>query len=103
MSDMLEALRERLDLCQKWKLLVNRVISSDHHTLIGKKTKQNKKFRFYDVESLCCLDFDDLEKHTTSGVLCLRDDIRVKMEEKLAEAIECRQIAKNILKRITCK
>lgn len=35
MSDMLEALRERLDLCQKWKLLVNRVISSDHQTLIG--------------------------------------------------------------------
>ena len=36
-------------------------------------------------------------------MLCLRDDIRMKMEEKLAEAIECRQIAKNTLKRIACK
>jgi len=35
MSNMLDALRERLDLCQKWKLLVNRVISTDHQTLIG--------------------------------------------------------------------
>lgn len=42
MSDMLEALRERLDLCQKWKLLVNRVISSDHQTLIGKRTNNTK-------------------------------------------------------------
>ncbi|CAF4380580.1 unnamed protein product, partial [Rotaria sordida] len=47
------------------------------------------------------IDFNDIEKHTTSGVLCLRDDIRIKMEEKLAEAIEYRQMAKNILKRIT--
>ncbi|CAF3079963.1 unnamed protein product [Rotaria sp. Silwood2] len=44
------------------------------------------------------IDFNDIEKHTTSGVLCLRDDIRIKMEEKLAEAIEYRQMAKNILK-----
>ncbi|CAF4768072.1 unnamed protein product, partial [Rotaria sp. Silwood2] len=49
------------------------------------------------------IDFNDIEKHTTSGVLCLRDDIRIKMEEKLAEAKEYRQIARNILKRITCK
>jgi hypothetical protein len=82
MTNMLDALRERLDLCQNWKLLVNRLISTDHHTLI---------------------DFNDLEKHTTSGVLCLRDDIRIKIDEKLAEAIECRRTAKNILKRITCK
>ncbi|CAF4179849.1 unnamed protein product, partial [Rotaria sordida] len=82
MSNMLDALRERLDLCQKWKILVNRLISNDHQNLI---------------------DFNDIEKHTTSGVLCLRDDIRIKMEEKLAEAIEYRQMAKNILKRITCK
>jgi hypothetical protein len=59
------------------------------------------KFKF--LFALSFLDFNDLEKHTTSGVLCLRDDIRIKMEEKLAEAIECRQMAKNILKRITCK
>ncbi|CAF1425916.1 unnamed protein product [Rotaria sordida] len=64
------------------KILVNRLISNDHQNLI---------------------DFNDIEKHTTSGVLCLRDDIRIKMEEKLAEAIEYRQMAKNILKRITCK
>ncbi|CAF3741537.1 unnamed protein product [Rotaria sordida] len=82
MSNMLDALRERLDLCQKWKILVNRLISNDHQNLI---------------------DFNDIEKHTTSGVLCLRDDIRIKMEDKLAEAIEYRQMAKNILKRITCK
>ncbi len=37
MTDMLEALRERLDLCQTWKLLVNRLISTDHQTLIGRK------------------------------------------------------------------
>ncbi|CAF3164654.1 unnamed protein product [Rotaria sp. Silwood2] len=74
---MLDALRGRLDLCQKWKILVNRLISNDHQNLI---------------------DFNDIEKHTTSGVLCLRDDIRIKMEEKLAEAIEYRQMAKNILK-----
>jgi hypothetical protein len=49
------------------------------------------------------IDFNDIEKHTTSGVLCLRDDIRIKMEEKLAEAMECRQIAKTILKRLACK
>ncbi|CAF4557404.1 unnamed protein product, partial [Rotaria sp. Silwood2] len=49
------------------------------------------------------IDFNDIEKHTTSGVLCLRDDIRMKMEEKLAEAMDYRQMAKNILKRITCK
>jgi hypothetical protein len=36
MSKMLEALRERLDLCQNWTMLVNRVISTDHQTLIGK-------------------------------------------------------------------
>jgi hypothetical protein len=36
MSDMLDALRERLDLCQKWKLLVNRLISTDQQTLIGR-------------------------------------------------------------------
>ncbi|CAF3754583.1 unnamed protein product [Rotaria sordida] len=82
MSNMLDALRERLDLCQKWKILVNRLISNDHQNVI---------------------DFNDIEKHTTSGVLCLRDDIRIKMEEKLAEAIEYRQMAKNILKRITSK
>jgi hypothetical protein len=35
MSNMLDALRERLDLCQKWKILVNRLISTDHQTLIG--------------------------------------------------------------------
>lgn len=49
------------------------------------------------------VDFDDIEKHTTSGVLCLRDDIRIKIEEKLAEAMEYRQMAKNILKRVACK
>ena len=37
MLNMLDALRERLDLCQKWKIIVNRLISSDHQTLIGKK------------------------------------------------------------------
>jgi histone demethylase JARID1 len=36
MTAMLDALRERLDLCQKWKLLVHRVISTDHQTLIGR-------------------------------------------------------------------
>ncbi|CAM4747121.1 unnamed protein product [Rotaria magnacalcarata] len=82
MLNMVDALRERLDLCQKWKTLVNRLISTDHGTLI---------------------DFNDIEKHTTPGVLCLRDDIRVKMEEKLAEAIEYRQLAKSILKRIASK
>jgi hypothetical protein len=49
------------------------------------------------------IDFDDIEKHSASGVLCLRDDIRVKMEEKLAEAMECRQIAKDLLKRLNYK
>ena len=39
MADMLEALRERLDLCQKWKCLVNRLISNDHPNLIGKTKK----------------------------------------------------------------
>jgi hypothetical protein len=82
MSKMLDALRERLDLCQTWKLIVNRLISTDHQSLI---------------------EFNDIEKHTTSGALCLRDDIRIKMEEKLAEAIECRQTAKNILKRLAFK
>ncbi|CAF0761691.1 unnamed protein product [Adineta ricciae] len=82
MADMLDALRERLSLCQNWKLLVNRLISADHQTLIN---------------------FSDIEKHTSSGALCLRDDIRIKMEEKLAEATECRQMVKNILKRIMCK
>jgi len=82
MLEMLDALRGRLDLCQKWKNLVHRLISTDHQTLI---------------------DIDDVEKHSSSGVLCLRDDIRVKMEEKLAEAIECRQQAKDFLKRLTCK
>ncbi|CAF1364311.1 unnamed protein product [Adineta steineri] len=82
MSDMLNALRERLDLCHKWKGLVNRLISTDHQSLI---------------------EFNDIEKHTSSGVLCLRDDIRVKMEEKLIEANECRQMAKNILKRVAYK
>lgn len=41
MTDMLDALRERLDLCQNWKVLVNRLISTDHQTLIG-KILQNK-------------------------------------------------------------
>lgn len=80
MTNMLDALRERLDLCQTWKLLVNRLISSDHQTLI---------------------DFNDIEKHTTSGILCLRDDIRIKMEEKLSEAMECRRLARNLLNRIS--
>ena len=82
MTEMLSALRERLDLCQNWKDLVHRLISTDHQTLI---------------------DIDDVEKHSTSGVLCLRDDIRVKMEEKLAEAMESRQQAKDFLRRLTCK
>ncbi|CAF0968427.1 unnamed protein product [Didymodactylos carnosus] len=82
MSDMLEALRERLDLCQKWKSLVNRLISNDHSVLV---------------------DFNELERHTASGALCLRDDIRLKMEQKLSQALECRQIAKQLLKRLTYK
>ena len=82
MTNMLDALRERLELCQKWKLLVNRLISSDQQALI---------------------DFNDIEKHSTSGILCLRDDIRIKMEEKLSEAMECRQLAKSLLKRIDSK
>jgi hypothetical protein len=36
MTNMLDALRERLDLCQKWKILVNRLISTDQQTLTGK-------------------------------------------------------------------
>jgi hypothetical protein len=36
MSDTLDALRERLDFCQKWKLIVNRLISTDHQTLIDR-------------------------------------------------------------------
>ena len=50
MSDMLEALRERLDLCQKWKLLVNRVISTDHQTLIGMTQER-------EMENLKMIDF----------------------------------------------
>ena len=41
MTDMLDALRQRLDLCQKWKLMVNRLISTDHQTLIGKQRGLN--------------------------------------------------------------
>lgn len=99
---MLDALRERLALCQNWKLLVNRLISSDHQTLIGKTVMMPSNLEFRCFFSLF-LDFNDIEKHTTSGVLCLRDDIRIKMEEKLSEATECRQSAKNLLKRISSK
>lgn len=55
------------------------------------------------VFSLHTVDFNDLEKHTSSGALCLRDDIRMKIEEKLAEAAECRQTAQNLIKRMACK
>ncbi|CAF0929992.1 unnamed protein product, partial [Didymodactylos carnosus] len=82
MSDMLQALSERLDLCQKWKLLVNRLISNDHSILV---------------------DYNELERHMASGVLCLRDDIRLKIDQKLSEALECREIAKRLLKRLTYK
>ncbi len=51
-----------------------------------------------EFENKFLLDFNDIEKHTTLGVLCWRDDIRIEMEEKLAEAVKCRQMAKNILK-----
>lgn len=49
------------------------------------------------------LDFNDIEKHRTSGALCLRDDIRIKMEERLAETMEYRQLAKNILQRLSSR
>lgn len=38
MTHMLDALRERLDLCQKWKLIVGRIISVDQQNLIGMKS-----------------------------------------------------------------
>ena len=96
---MLDALRQRLDLCQKWKLMVNRLISTDHQTLIGKQRGVSNHER----QGTCGIDFNDIEKHATSGVLCLRDDIRLKMEEKLAEATECRQLAKDLLARLASK
>ena len=61
------------------------------------KSSSKRKFIFF------FKDFNDVEKHSTSGVLCLRDDIRVKMEEKVEEATQCRQQAREMLKQLACK
>lgn len=102
MTEILDALRARLDLCQKWKILVHRLIQNDHQNLIGSFIKENVD-RIQEKRTISLLEFDDFEKHCLSGALCLRDDIRVKIEEKLEEAVQCRQEAREVFKRLTCK